>query len=220
MDIANALSYGVAWQDHRKKNVFITQHYKHMMLDEVSRRKNHAKDDLVNFTLLELVECLEGKDISKEFKERRITTGLCAVKNNVMMLSAELANKYWEMYAEEKIDEKTISKEIKGIIASKGKEKIIRGRVKIVLNPLNADSFKQGDILVAPMTSPEYIFVMKKAGAIITDTGGMTSHAAIVSRELNKTCIVGTKYATKLLKDGDLVEIDVEKGSVRKIEKM
>ncbi|MBU3906524.1 phosphoenolpyruvate synthase, partial [Patescibacteria group bacterium] len=71
------------------------------------------------------------------------------------------------------------------------------------------------DILVAGMTSPEFIIVMKKAKAIITDHGGMTSHAAIVSRELGVPCIVGTKIATQVLKDGDLVEVDADQGVIK-----
>ena len=61
-----------------------------------------------------------------------------------------------------------------------------------------------------------FIFT-EKAGAIVTDEGGLTSHAAIVSRELKIPCIVGTKIATKILKDGDIVEVDAENGIVRKI---
>ena len=57
----------------------------------------------------------------------------------------------------------------------------------------------------------------RKAAAIVTDEGGITSHAAIVSRELGIPCIVGTQYATKILKDGDLVEVDANKGTVKKI---
>ena len=76
-----------------------------------------------------------------------------------------------------------------------------------------------GDILVAPMTSPDFIVAMRQASAIITDEGGMTSHAAIVSRELGINCIVGTKIATKVLKDGDLVEVDADQGTVKIIKK-
>ena len=75
----------------------------------------------------------------------------------------------------------------------------------------------KGDILVAPMTSPDFIVAMRKASAIITDSGGMTCHAAIVSRELKIPCIVGTNIATKLLKDKDIVEIDTSKGIIKKL---
>ena len=67
------------------------------------------------------------------------------------------------------------------------------------------------------MTSPEYIFVMRKAVAIITDAGGLTCHAAIVSRELGIPCIVGTKIATKIFKTGDLIEVDANTGIIKKI---
>lgn len=110
--------------------------------------------------------------------------------------------------------EKTAS-EFKGVVACKGG--FIRGRVKSIFNSQEATFFRKGDILVTPMTSPEYLSAMKKAKAIVTDEGGLTCHAAIVSRELNKPCIIGTKIATKVLKDGNLIEVDADKGIVRKL---
>ncbi len=103
---------------------------------------------------------------------------------------------------------------LKGTIAFPGK---VKGRVKIVNDPQNAGGFKQGDILVAAMTRPEYLPLIQKASAFITDGGGVLSHAAIVARELKKPCIIGAKIATKWLKDGDLVEVDAERGVVRKL---
>jgi len=105
-------------------------------------------------------------------------------------------------------------KEIKGQIAYKQKRKV-RGNAKIVLSNKELEKVKKGDILIATMTKPDFLTAMKKAAAFITDEGGVTCHAAIVSREMNKPCIVGTKIATKVLKDGDLVEVDAEKGIVR-----
>jgi pyruvate,water dikinase len=69
------------------------------------------------------------------------------------------------------------------------------------------------------MTSPDYVPAMKRAKAIITDEGGLLSHAAIMSREFGKPCIIGTKIATKILKDGMMVEVDADKGIVRIINK-
>lgn len=77
----------------------------------------------------------------------------------------------------------------------------------------------EGEILVTGMTRPEYVPLMKKAAAIVTDEGGITCHAAIVSRELKKPCIIGTKIATQVLNDGDLVEVDAERGVVRVLER-
>jgi phosphohistidine swiveling domain-containing protein len=74
------------------------------------------------------------------------------------------------------------------------------------------------DILVSQITYPSLLPAMKKAGAIITNVGGVICHAAIIARELNIPCIVGTKFATKVLKDGDLVEVDADTGVVRILE--
>ncbi len=81
----------------------------------------------------------------------------------------------------------------------------------------DAYKMEKGDVLVANMTRPEYVILMKKAKAIVTDEGGLTSHAAVISRELGIPCIIGTQIATKVLKDGDLVEVDADKGIVRKV---
>lgn len=88
------------------------------------------------------------------------------------------------------------------------------GPVKILKSPKEIGKIAKGDILVAPMTSPDYVPAMKKSSAIITDQGGQTSHAAIVSRELGIPCIVGTETATKILKDGEIVTVNGESGQV------
>jgi phosphoenolpyruvate synthase/pyruvate phosphate dikinase len=77
------------------------------------------------------------------------------------------------------------------------------------------DAMEKGDVLVVGSTSPEFIIACKKAGAIITDEGGVISHAAIISRELKIPCIIGTKYGTAILNDGDLVEVDANNGIIR-----
>lgn len=88
------------------------------------------------------------------------------------------------------------------------------GGVKLLKSPKEIGRVKEGDVLVAPMTSPDYVPAMKKAVAIVTDAGGQTSHAAIVSRELGIPCVVGTKEATKKLKEGMVVTVDGTTGQV------
>ena len=110
--------------------------------------------------------------------------------------------------------------EFKGSVAYPG---IYRGKVKIIPFDLCQNitekiaQMKQGQILVTGSTGPEMILACQKAGAIITEEGGVCSHAAIISRELKIPCVIGTKIATQVLKDGDLVEVDGNKGIVRKI---
>jgi pyruvate, water dikinase len=88
------------------------------------------------------------------------------------------------------------------------------GTAKILKSPKEINKVKEGDVLVAPMTSPDYVPAMRRAAAIVTDEGGVTSHAAIVSRELGIPCVVGTKEATDLIKEGTVVTVDGTKGLV------
>ena len=104
--------------------------------------------------------------------------------------------------------------EIKGVGASKGRAV---GTVKVFLVPKGMERMQKGDVLVTSMTTPDFVPLMQKAVAIVTDLGGSLSHAAIVSRELGKPCVIDTKVATQVLKDGDIVEVDADKGIVMKI---
>ncbi|MFH1285970.1 MAG: phosphoenolpyruvate synthase [Candidatus Micrarchaeota archaeon] len=100
---------------------------------------------------------------------------------------------------------------LKGMGASPG---IATGVVRILHSPQEISQMQKGDILVAEMTTPDYVPAMKKAGAIVTDAGGSTCHAAIVSREMGIPCIVGSKEATKVLSDGQLITVDAVHGIV------
>jgi len=104
--------------------------------------------------------------------------------------------------------------ELKGNSAYPGK---VIGSVKIVVDPKKPGKFNEGDILITSMTRPDFIHLIKKSSAIVTESGGILSHAAIVAREIKKPCIIGTMVATKVFKDGDRVEVDATKGVVRKI---
>lgn len=100
---------------------------------------------------------------------------------------------------------------LKGIPASPG---VAKGKVKVILKPSENSGMKEGNILVTVMTSPLFVPAIQKAKAIITDVGGLTSHAAIISRELGIPCVVNTKKATNILKDGDKVKVDGTEGEV------
>ena len=104
--------------------------------------------------------------------------------------------------------------EIRGSVACKGK---VRGRVRIVETQADLESFEEGEVLVAVKTQPKYVPIMTRSAAIVTDIGGITSHAAIISREFEIPCIVGTGNATKMLKNGDLVLVDADLGVVTKL---
>jgi len=98
---------------------------------------------------------------------------------------------------------------IKGIAVG---SKIGSGRARLVKNPKQIDAFQTGDVLVARMTDPAWEPIMKKAAAIVTDGGGRTSHAAIVSRELGVPCVVGTGNGTRMIKDGSKITVSCAEG--------
>ena len=108
------------------------------------------------------------------------------------------------------------SREVKGQVAYAGKA---AGVARVVGDPLKYDGpFDEGDILITGMTRPEFLPLMKKAAAFLTDAGGILSHAAIVAREMKKPCLIGTQIATQVFKSGDRVEVDAEKGVARRLD--
>ncbi|MBS3122754.1 hypothetical protein J4434_07780 [Candidatus Woesearchaeota archaeon] len=116
----------------------------------------------------------------------------------------------------------SLTKELKGMTASSGNVKgITKGTARVVLVTdlagfvKDLSEFKKGEILVTTMTTPNMVVIMKKASGIVTDEGGICSHAAVISRELNLPCIVGTKDATRTIKTGDIIEIDTSNGKVK-----
>ena len=213
MAIAQAISEGVGWQDERKKYIFMILHHENVMLEEVARRFKYSTEELYRAWYFEIEQIIAKKNLHAKLKKRKTGFGV-RFFHTCKELNAQETENYWQTY-ETKV-EKHIT-ETKGAVASKGKTTKSQGVVHIVLDPNNIGSFKQGEVLVAPMTSPEYIFAMKLAGAVITDAGGLTSHAAIVSRELGIPCVVGAKGSTKVFKDGDAVEIDTVSGTVKLI---
>jgi len=128
----------------------------------------------------------------------------------VAKIDQEDTHELWERY----VDFKASTSAVIGIVASNGGKHFINGEVAIVTNP--TDVVEDGKIVVVPSTSPSYVPLMRNAKALVTDHGGMMSHAAIVAREFNLPCIVGTKQATKVLNNGDRVVLDLVKGEVNK----
>lgn len=156
---------------------------------------------------------IKGKEINRKVIKRRINDySIIRIDDNTTELINYNSN-HLQPLIDVKIKETDI---IKGQPTYLG---IVRGIVCVVPSFLDVNKIKKRDILVCPMTNPDYIPAMHKASAFITDEGGILCHAAIVSREMKKPCIVGTKFATRLLHDGDLVEVDANLGVVKILKK-
>jgi len=205
--MAYLLAEGAWLQDDRKKNNLIGDHVLMEFLDEVSRRTDLEKDILLNAVVYELPDVLNGKADIETLKKRygSYFSFYINYSGKHRMFGWELGRRYEKSGAED-------IREFRGTPASLGK---IEAEAIVITKEEDFPNMKKGAILVSFMTRPEYVPVMRKAAGIITDEGGLTCHAAVVSREFRIPCIVGTRIATKVLKDGDRVELDASKGIVR-----
>jgi len=152
---------------------------------------------------------------SNQLNERYQCCAHILINGRVGFYTGAKAKKFKKLFVQAKPNIKH-SDIIKGQVAYPGKAK---GIVKIINAISDLTKFNEGNILVSYSTNPSLVPAMNKAAAIVTNTGGITCHAAIVSRELKIPCIIGTKIATKVLKDGDFVEVDASSGIIKKIKK-
>ncbi|HIH20330.1 TPA: hypothetical protein HA244_03610 [Candidatus Micrarchaeota archaeon] len=185
---------------------------------EIAGRLGLDYKQLIQMLPYEIGGFLEsGKKADDEFKAhldlRAQDHALIYEQGKIGILTGEEFQKY---YAEEKKLEEDFThlRELKGQAASPG---VVRGIVRILLTSTDLNKVRKGEVLVAPATTPAYVPAMERAAAIVTNEGGLLSHAAIVARELGVPCVVGTKIATKALRDGEMVEVDATKGIVKKL---
>ncbi len=203
------------FQDKRKEKVLRMNTLSYEFLDEIAKRFSISTPLQFYFTAKEVFELLENGRLDIKKAKKRYEDGFLSihVNDNYLIINPD---EYRNFDIQNFFPDHGIVKEIKGSIAYKG---VVNGKVRVCKTVDDIREFKQGEILVANQTTPEFVPAMKKAIAIITDQGGITCHAAIVSRELKLPAIIGTKIATKVLKDGDLVEVDAEKGIVTILDK-
>ena len=184
-------------------------------VQELARRWNISLLEYATLPEMELFTQSEKIDLQE--LERRKNEGYVAViiDQKPTLLTGQKAIQY-KLLVEEKIEE---TDTVHGLCANPGK---ITGKVRIISFASDdyhkeISQFQNGEILITGMTRPQIAHLCQKASAIITDEGGITSHASIISREFNIPCIIGTKNATKIFKTGDLVEIDAAHGTAKRI---
>ncbi|MBI2529990.1 MAG: phosphoenolpyruvate synthase [Candidatus Diapherotrites archaeon] len=178
-------------------------------------KKNQSKQKLTDKQVIEIAKI--GKQIENHYNFPQDIE--FAIENNALyVVQSRAITTLKTETKEEKSEEERIEKEIaqgnavaSGLGASPG---IAIGRIKIIPSVSDVAKLEKGEILVTRMTSPDWVPTMRKAAAIVTDEGGLTCHAAIVSRELGIPCIVGTENATEKLQDGMLATVDGYSGKI------
>ncbi len=187
-----------------------------MVADEIAERRNIAFPRFGDYTIKEVGEALlNGKMVSSKILKERFDFGIVALQNDkTVIMQGKKANAFYE----KNVPKESNADFVKGMIASKG---VAEGIAKVIRFDENIveqmNSMKRGQILIAGQTRPILMPAIEKASAIVTDEGGITSHAAIVSREFNIPCIVGTHNATRIFKDGDRILVDANTGIVKKV---
>jgi phosphohistidine swiveling domain-containing protein len=187
------------------------------LFQEIGRRSGLQYEDIIYLTVPEIIGLLDKQEMDEKvlrdkIRERKEAFVIFLINDQIFIVEGKEAKKFKEEIKEEA----EITEILKGMVAQRGK---VIGRVVKVLRKDDIWKVREGDVIVSPMTTPDMIIGLVKASAIVTDEGGVACHAAIISREFDIPCIIGTKVATKILKDGDLVEVnalDVE-GEVKKL---
>ncbi|KKR09647.1 MAG: Phosphoenolpyruvate synthase/pyruvate phosphate dikinase [Parcubacteria group bacterium GW2011_GWA2_39_18] len=212
----NALSEFIAQRDWAKGYMtkFLLSH--RLLLREISNRIGIKIDDLLNYSYMEIERYFNtGEIINKKEIENRKNNGFAILIKNGNFSLVSGKNKIKRVIKKngisEPFKEMINRKYFKGLIASRGK---ITGKARVLEDASRLSEFKKGEIIVTYMTTMEFTPVFRDAAAVVTDEGGMSCHAAIVSREFKLPCIVGTKIATRVIRTGDNIEVNANTGMV------
>ncbi len=196
------------------------------LVDLLARQTAVSPEDIKFYSFNEVISLIETKSLVSAdiLLERKKSYVLFCENERVIPIEGEQKALILKKFKEPDYSKMN---EFKGVIANKGK---VTAKIRVIVPELDQSyeifvkklhslEMDGGEILVTETTSPDFVPLMKKAGGIIANQGGLNSHAAIMSRELGVPCLVGTYHATEILKTGDLVELDAESGIVKILEK-
>lgn len=198
--------------DLKKEKLSQAHYYINKLLEAAANKRKSRLNEIAFLVWDELKDYLDGNFDIREIKKRCRASAYLFYENGRNVFTGEDAH----LILKHVRSKSHRIFEISGIAASPGN---YRGLARVVMSSKECNKLKKREILVTGMTTPEYVVAMKKAAAIITNEGGVTSHAAIVSRELGIPCIVGTKTATRNIKTGDLLEIHGASGVIKILRK-
>ena len=199
---------------HRFEMMNFAYYLVHNLFQEVANRVGFSDyTDIVWLLSNEIIGALQGheQDLSHVIEERKKGfTNFGSPKEN-LILTGSLHEEIKQFFAKKDDGLDQHIKKVAGQTAFGGRA---TGTVKIVLTANDLKKMNKGDILVAKMTNADLVAGLEKAGAFVTEEGGILCHAAIVSREMQKPCVIGTKNATKIFRDNDTVIVNADKGEV------
>ena len=212
-DIASEASY---LKDYFKYSTNKVQYYAESIFEEISQRRKVKISDLKNLSHQDAVDLIvNGLDSRKTDKSdyQRHTV--------FVSLTGKIRKRYIGIYGDEYenlflMPSKNISNLLKGRPACRG---IVLGIAKVVRSPKDFYKVERGNILIVMNTSPDFVPILSKVGAIVAEEGGITAHVSVISREMKVPCVVGIPHVTKMINDGDYLEINANTGVVRILKK-
>jgi phosphohistidine swiveling domain-containing protein len=206
-NLINLLSEYCFWHTHKMEMITQINYELYPLFKEIGKRYGLSYDEVIELTPEEIEN---GKFDKKEITKRKKANGVLIENERLTIVTGKDIEKLKE---KEEIEKTEV---LKGLSANPG---FAKGTAKVILGAYGKQKIRKGQILVTTMTSTHMVPQISKSAAIVTDEGGILCHAAIISRELNKPCIIGTKIATSVFKDGDRISVDANRGVVKKIEK-
>ncbi|MDO8581663.1 MAG: PEP-utilizing enzyme [bacterium] len=200
-------------KDYRKDALFQSYYHMDTLVREIGRRLALSSIQVKHILPQEMRDVLVRRRYDPNILNERIQHSVLLYrKNGIRIFTGKDAKYIMQTRTEQKRASRVTS--LAGDCAYAGR---VQGVVRIVCSTHDIQKMRKGDILVSSATNPNLMPALQRAGAIVTDKGGLTCHAAIIARELKIPCIIGTKIATKVFHDGDRVEVDAEHGIIKKI---
>lgn len=196
------------WRDERKAETLKMNDFYHEYLLAIQYHTNIPIKYLYYLTEFEADSIARIIKLREELKKRSQSCFYYVNNDKYFIWTGKSAERLRKAIQ----DRLSSSSELSGVVAAKG---VVTGRVVVVIHKEDFKKIKLGDILVTQMTRPEFVNVLKLVSGIITDEGGVTCHAAIISREMGLPCIIGTQIATSTLKTGDRVILDANQGIIK-----
>lgn len=226
--LADIMGHSSVMRFNLQTYMLCAMNYANNFIKALQKKYDLSNDEIASYYYSDILNLVsKGTLVEKETIDERQKGYLHIYQDSgsEVFLGASAHTKIKDLL-EFRLKEITNTVEVKGSVASnpQGKDAgVIEGRAFVLTTAFDIEAelakFKKGDILVATQTHPHLVPYMMDSIAIVTDEGGITCHAAIVSRELRKPCIIGVKLGTKIFKTGDKLEVDLRSGRVRKIDK-
>jgi len=209
--ICKQSSYGAYFKDLIRERLNMAHYYSRPLFNEIAKRNNLTFTNIKTLGYEEIMRIFETnrQELKQKIRQRQKSYIILSLNGQ----RSEIYDQKTIKDFTKKLQNQDSSQTLNGIGVSLGQA---TGRV-LKIKKQTIDIKGENYVLVTTMTTPELVPLMKKAVAVITDEGGLTCHAAIVSRELKIPCVVGTKIATQVLKDGDLIQVDANQGTVIKL---